>query len=392
MSLLDVIFGSAEIFIEKKDVEKALNIFHVNLISFIKIKKKSQEQFSFAIRQSKLEKVVALLDKSGIKVYSIKRKGLPFLLWRYRKRYGIAVGALIFSLLVWLSKYIVWEIDFSGNENISDEKVEQQLLDVGFGVGSYIPNVNFYSLCNELLQKSDDFSFVSVNMEGTTAHVELRERKKKQEKTEYEASNIVAKYSGQVESMTVYSGQTVIEKEAVVKQGELLVSGFLERTFGFDIVRSTGSIYAYVTRDFEVEIPFEKSIKEYTENNQKKIEVTFFGKRFELYNNKDESLKNYDTVVDRERVVLFDAVKLPLILTKTDYKEYVEKKTLIDLDEAKKQAEMQLSQLLLDELKDAEVLERSVSEEETENSYKLKCSIYCLMDIAEEKEIIINKE
>ena len=386
---LDYIFGTANISVGKEDAEKVLNLLHANMFFSKKTPNKKGEYFSFEISLFKLGKVLDLLDKFGVKVYIIKRKGLPHLLCRYKKRYGIFVGILLFCSILWLSEYVVWEIDFSGNENISDIDVEQQLMEVGFGVGSYIPNIDFYALCNEFLIYTDDFSFISINMEGTKAHVELRERKKRDETVEYEASNLVAKYSGVVESMTVYSGQTVIEKESVVKEGDLLVSGFLEKEFGFDIVRSSGSVYAYVTREFVVDIPFENDVKVYKDKSQYKTDINFFGRNFNIYSNIDDTISEYDTVVDRERVVLFDRVKLPLICTKTSLHEYELQTVKIDEQDARKQAELQMSKLLANELSDCEVLERKTTEEITDEKYKLVCSIYCLADIAQEKEIIL---
>lgn len=387
--LLDYIFGSCVLTVNKNDKEKVINLLHKNMIYIKNLDSKSEDEFSFETALKMAGKVGCLLDKSGIKVYSIRRKGLPSFFVKYKKRYGLFIGGLLFCSILWFSKYIVWEIDFSGNENISDSIVEKQLSDVGFGVGSFIPNIDFYTLGNEFLMQSEDFSFISVNMEGTKAHVELRERKKKQEKTTFDASNIVAKYSGVIESMTVYSGQTVVEKEAVVKEGDLLVSGFLEKQSGFEIVRSTGCVYAYVTREFTVDVPFEKTVKVYKDNIQSKTKVSFFGKEFQFSSNIDGSIDNYDETVDRERLVLFDRIKLPIIFTKTIHREYEEKTVMLDEDSARKQAEQEMTQLLMKELADSEVLERKTTEQITEKGYKLVCSIYCLADIAEEKEILL---
>ena len=387
---LDYVFGNVKIKVDAKDTEKCINILHRNKILAGEMQKDKEGYFSFSIRYRKLKDVKCLLDKSGIKVYSIKGKGLPFLFKLRKKRYGLALGAVIFCLSIWVSNLFVWDLTFSGNENIPDKVVEEQLIKAGFGVGTYIPKIDFYKLCNVFLQQTEDFSFVSVNMEGTTAHIELRERKKEDEREEYKASNIVAKYSGQIDSMTVYSGNAVIGKEAVVKKGDLLVSGFLEKMYGFEIVRSSGSVYAYVTRTFDVEIPFEKQTKVYTGKTNESLSFAFFGKDFSIYSNKGDSLTDYDETIDRERLVLFDRVKLPLILTKSINKEYKLENITLSEEEARQEAENEMSRILLEELYDSEVLERRTSFEVTENSFNLSCEVFCLTDIALEKEIKMN--
>ena len=93
---LDYIFGNVEFIIDSKDTEKCINILHRNKILAGEMQKNKEGYFSVYIRYGKLECVKCLLDKSGIKVYSIKGKGLPFLLKLRKKRYGLIVGAVIF--------------------------------------------------------------------------------------------------------------------------------------------------------------------------------------------------------------------------------------------------------------------------------------------------------
>lgn len=389
LKLLDLIFGGTHFEVPADMTEECLNKLHVSKLAAYNYEK-SDEKFSFDVRRKRANKVKAVLDKSGIKVYSIRGRGLPFLVKRYRRRWGIAVGVLLFCGLLWTSKNYVWQIEYSGNENVSDMQIEKQLMDLGFGVGSYLPDVDFYTLCNNFLKNSRDISYISVNMEGTTAKVQVRELYGKPEDDGIKASNLVAKYSGQIDSMTVYSGKTVVERDSVVKEGELLVSGFHEKTFGFDIVRSTGNVYAYVTRIFETEVSFEQKVKEYTGNVSRDREIEFFGRSLFLPSKGNGSFECFDENIDRERVVLFDRVRLPLILTETERLEYTERTVTLNEEEAKKNAEMQLTQLLARELADSDILERRVREEITDTSYKLICEIYCLTDIAVEKEILLN--
>ena len=182
--------------------------------------------------------------------------------------------------------------------------------------------------------------------------------KKKDEKEGYEASNLVARYSGKIESMTVYSGQTVVEQNSTVQAGDLLVSGFVEKTTGFDIVRSTGCIYAFITREFKIEVPYEKKVKEYTGAVQKDVDVSFFGKNYNVYSSVDGNFKKFDTDDNFERVVLFDKIRLPLTYTEKTLYEYKEITKEIDKEQAKVQAGVQLNGVLKTELADCEILEK----------------------------------
>ncbi len=388
--LLDWIFGTSTFKVSGEYAVDVINLLGKDGIFHQKMKKTNKGDLVFQIRQRDCAKVKCLLDKSCIKDYSIRSRGLPFWLKKYKKRYGIPVGVFIFVAVLFVSKLFVWEISISGNDNITAESVEEQLSNAGFGVGTFIPSVDFYTLCNNFMQKTEDFSFVSVNMEGTTAVVEVRERKKIPPEEEIKASNLVAKYDGQIESMTIYNGKTVVEKGTVVKKGELLVSGFLEKKYGFDIVRSSGSVYAYVSRVLTVDIPFCTEKKVYTGLEKKNVELQFFGKSFSFYSSKQQDMDEYDIITDRERLVLFDAVSLPIIQKTTVQKEYIYETVYVDEESAKKEAERQMEALIQNELSDAEVLEIKTDSELDDDSYKLTCRVYCLADIAFEKEIDVD--
>ena len=387
--LLDGVFGSVNVRVSSDDTESIINLLHRNRITFSE-RRMEGGGFCFSVRLSKAKKVQSLLDKSAVKVYSIRGEGLPFLAARYKMRTGAVIGALLVCFLIWLSGNYVWQITFSGNDNIPDYVIEQQLSEVGFSVGTYIPEVDFYSLCNRFIQSTEDYSFISVNMDGTTARVEVRERSVRRNPDEYEASNLVAKYSGQIDSMTVYSGKSVVGREDVVKEGELLVSGIVEKAVGFDIVKSKGSVYAYVTRRLEVEVPYEKTVREYTGEKSVSTEIAFFGRLLSLKKHKSVFC-SYSENVDRERVVLFDRIKLPFVITTKTRLEYVDKVVALTKEEAKAEAERDMARLLVEELRDSEILEKKTEEEYTDTSYKLKCEVYCLTDIAYEKEILLNK-
>jgi len=238
------------------------------------------------------------------------------------------------------------------------------------------------------LRESEDFSFISVNMDGTTANVEVRERRKGSVlNNENLPSNIVARYDGIIDRTMVYSGKSVVPSGAKVREGDILVTGILEKKEGFDLVRSNANIYAHITRSFTVEVPFEYAEKVFTGEEKKDIRVSFFGKKFDVYTSNLSDFGVYEAFNDRERLVLFDAVRLPFLIETTVYKEFCTESRIYTREQAKAEAEIRMSKLLADELSTADILERRSSGEWTEAGYRLTCEIYCIDDIALEKII-----
>ena len=142
--LVDILFGRTYIKIPNEQMVCALNVLHKHGIVFANKGAYEKDSFLIIVQSRTEKKVLALLDKNGIKDYSIRRKGLPFFIKRYTKRPGLVVGVFVFALILWVSEFFVWEITFSGNEMFSDYEVEQQLAESGFGVGTFIPKVDSF--------------------------------------------------------------------------------------------------------------------------------------------------------------------------------------------------------------------------------------------------------
>ena len=111
----------------------------------------------------------------GIALTLMREYGLPSLLLRYRHRYGIAVGILIFAGIVFFSGRVVWDIRVSGNEELSEDEVISELKAYGLSVGDLRRKIDASDLENRVVIYSDDIAWISVNIVGTVAEVEIRE-------------------------------------------------------------------------------------------------------------------------------------------------------------------------------------------------------------------------
>jgi similar to stage IV sporulation protein len=88
-------------------------------------------------------------DKIDVEV--VREVGLPHLLHRYRHRPGILAGLLLFIATLCISSMFIWNVEIEGAENIPEEEIIGKLEELGCGVGSFIPSIDFYALCNRYL-------------------------------------------------------------------------------------------------------------------------------------------------------------------------------------------------------------------------------------------------
>jgi similar to stage IV sporulation protein len=177
-------------------------------------------------------KKIENFDVFGVETRS--RGGIQYVFSRYKRRYGILIGAVLFLLLSCLSTQYVWDIRIEGNDRISDAEIREDLKELGFGVGSSIKTTDFYGICHSLLLLNDGLSWVSVNMEGTYAVVKLIERSEKDiEKNNLTPSNIVAEIDGEIIRTESDVGQLEVKAGQTVSKGELLISGVVKSTIAF---------------------------------------------------------------------------------------------------------------------------------------------------------------
>ena len=118
-----------------------------------------------------------------------------------------------------------------GNERLSASEVESILNEYGFGVGSVIKGTDLKLVENRVMNGSEEIAWVSVNMNGTVARVEVIESKKGEVKSSQPA-NLVSKRDGKIERIEAYNGNVEVKVGDVVRAGEVLVGGVYKNETG----------------------------------------------------------------------------------------------------------------------------------------------------------------
>jgi hypothetical protein len=80
-------------------------------------------------------KVRPLVRKTQTKVVILERHGLPFLLWKYRRRKLFAAGAFFCIVLLYVMSLFIWNIHIEGNESLSTQVVLSYLQEEGITHG-----------------------------------------------------------------------------------------------------------------------------------------------------------------------------------------------------------------------------------------------------------------
>ena len=402
--LLNFLAGYREIVCHTCFARETVNILIKNEIDYWDLSRSEDGQLHFFILEKEWKRFCKEISDYETEYFSTKRiYGLPQFVRRYRKRIGLPVGAAVILILVQISTQYVWDITVSGNDKLSDEEITEALETLGFGIGSHIPDVDYYSLCHEFILKNEDICWISVNMVGTTAEVKVIERSAKGDiqSDNGTPSNLLAARDGLIVRTETESGATAVTGGQEVKKGDLLVSGIVQTDRDdeakFVLVRSKAKVYAQTERVFRVQTPLKGTKKVCDGKETVSKSLKFFGKWLNIKKNSSISEKECDIIEENKRVVLFEdsgflgGIPLP-VWVKSDYTEvYHDEEYSLTEEEAMTEALIEMSKLFSDELSDAEILERGEDSEITEIDgipvLVLTWTVSCIENIAEEAPI-----
>jgi similar to stage IV sporulation protein len=329
------------------------------------------------------------LESENVELSLVSSHGIPGLLLRYRHRYGFTVAVVISVLLVILSGQVIWDVRIDGERRLTEQEVREVLRECGLERGTLISSIDAGVLENRVMIFSDDIAWISVNVIGTVAEVEIRELEFTERDEEIgNASNIVASHCGKIVGFENISGSIVVEIGEEVAEGQLLISGIYgDEENGFRYTNPKGRVLAEVERSFEIEVPRVETKKSYKEGVKCEKYLIFFKKRIKFFSNYRNLPPTCDKIDIEEFLLAPSGKELPIGIFETRYLEYEYVSEARDDETLSRIAKQRLDAVILSELADAEILRKNIEYELYEDKIVLQCKIKCIVDIAKRQEI-----
>ncbi len=238
-----------------------------------------------AVRDFPLLRDVARITGSRPRI--AERRGLPFLLRRYRRRSAAAIlGIVLFAAILYLASTRVTNVDIVGNERIPEDTLRAQLGECGVRPGVEAADIEPDRVRNEMIMKNDQLAWVGVNVRGSRVYIEIVERLDSESVPHItdEECNLVAAKDGVIARLEVKQGQTMVRKGDGVRAGDVLVSGVMDSVYGgYRLVHAYGDVFASTEYSMSREYPLNYTEKVYTGNEKKLYAVKLFGREFDLY-------------------------------------------------------------------------------------------------------------
>lgn len=329
--------------------------------------------------------------KHGGVVKIIKKRGMPFLTYPLKNRWGVFAGAVFFVFFISFMGGFIWNITVTGTDRVTDAQIMDYLAQNGVKIGRRWSSIDKETLEFGVLADFDDVSWISINKFGSTAGIEINEAVTKPDVIEANIiTNVVADRDGIITHITALGGMPAVKAGEAVTKGDLLISGVYESEVDGQnhFTHAHGTALAEAEQDIMLNISRQQNDKVYKDEKIYKS-FYFFGIELALYFKKDK--RSSDTVTEISYYLLND-VKLPIaVITKTEHYYEIEKKMLTD-EELEALAKSELERRADKKLFNCKIISQNVELKTDEIGCMIIGSYKYIADIGREIKIEIEPE
>lgn len=333
-----------------------------------------------------------LKRKYYIRMRIEEKRGLWFSAYRYRNRYGVLLGIIAYSLVIFFCSDIVWDISITGNSDIPDESLLEFLSDNGMYAGA--PRKGLQNTLVELkaMLSYDRLAWISIETEGSRVNVKLSETIDNSKKglSVSTPCNIIASKGGVIKSTEVNRGDLLCEEGSGVAEGDIIVSGFVNDGAGHIIVSHADAV---IMAEFEESVSF---YKEFTTVEKVKTDETVTEEYIKLFGftfprHAPEYLEGYTYTTDSYKTELF-GLEMPWTRVVVEGRGTEEITVTRTVNDVKKQLERELENYERNFLGEYKIIDRDISYKRDEKGMEVSCKYTLLGDIAEQSEIFYREE
>lgn len=387
--LLHLAEGTVRIRVEAPFPERIFNLFGSNAMAFWDVERTSPTGFACTLARKDYRRLRRLGESLPCEIRVERRRGAPYLAKAFRRRMVLTVSLLAALGVLILGSFCVWDFEIEGETAVSDKEILRALQKYGVGLGTFSGNIDSEDLRNHILLDLPELSWITVNVRGFRAYVQVRPRTPKPQIVDEKTPvNIVARRSGVVQRIEALGGEAVVLPGSTVAEGDLLISGASHRGGReVELLAAMGEVEARTWYTLSAAMPLTLREKEVRE--EKTVLSLLLGtRRIKICGSSRYDGEEYDKITDRMKWDLFGLLPLPITTVKERIRLYETAERGCSAAEAKTAGEELLQaylQTLLPE--DGEVLASLCTAEERGGLLLVTLRAECLESIGKAVEI-----
>ena len=388
--IINYISGYLRIIVEGYYIERFINICRNKKYKMWNLKKNSDIKVALNIEIKDFREICKIAKKTQCKVKIKTKRGLPFLLHKYKKRKIFVLFLILIIFLVFLSSNFVWNIEIIEENGLEIENIMESINTAGLTIGEFKSNIDTKEIINKVRLERNDIAWMGIELKGTNAIVKLVKAEEKPEIVdEDEYCNIVSNKNGVITKINAQDGTANVKVGDTVSEGDVLINGWMEGKYtGVRYVHAKGEIEARVWYTKKKTIQYNTTEKQSTGNEETNygIKINNFKINFPKGVSK---FKFYDTIETEDKIKLFSNFYLPISVVKTTNQEYKEDKKKYKVEKSKNLGIQQLEEELEKEIENKEnIVNKNINTYENENSIDIYVTYEVLENIGTNEKIV----
>ncbi len=388
--ILGYILGYVRVSIEGYYIERFINICTNKKITIWNLKRNQNVKLWFNVSIQDFKEITKIAKKIRCRVKIEKKRGLPFLLNKYKKRKIFIIFILIMILLVIISSQFIWNIEIKEEDGNELENIYQDIVEAGLNTGVLKSKVQTKEIINKVRLKREDIAWMGIELKGTNAIISLVKAYEKPDIVDdSEYCSIISDKEGIITKINVQNGTANVKVGDTITNGTPLINGWLEGKYtGIRYVHAKGDIEAKVWHTKNITIPYKATEKRETGNQENFYSIKF--NNFEINLQKRVSkFKIYDTIETYKKIKLFSDFYLPISVKKVTNKELIEEQKTYNPTQAKELGINQLQEELDKEIQDkTKIVGKNINTYEKENALEIYLTYEVLEQIGTNEKIV----
>ncbi len=341
------------------------------------------------IRRCDLKEAESLADSYGIIMNAAEYETLSLKLRRYRKRFGIIFGVLLVIASSLYFSNIVVSIEINGNSKVSDKAILAALEELDIKKGTPLSSIDFHYCENELRVMVQGVSWAAIRHTGNRVVVDVTEVVEKPE-TELKRipCNIVSSKDAEITYTSVFDGMLMHKVGDYVPAGTMLVTGVITDDTGHSTLHhAMGEIRGIYEETLTFSGEYVSEEKDNTGKTDTKRRLCLFSLEIPMYLTKND-FESCDSETTESYLKIFGK-QLPIGIKK---EKLAETKLRTQTLTKEQLSERLMKKIYLYEknfLKDKKILNRTITEENTEESLTYTVTYQLEGDIGVQREIFV---
>lgn len=387
--LFSYIIGYVRLTIEGYYIERFINICTTNKLTIWNLKRDKNVKLDLNVRIKDFKEITKIAKKTKCKVKIKNKKGLPFLLHKYKKRKVFALLLIVFISIVVFTSNFVWNIEIQEESGKELENIMQDLNEVGLVTGEWKSKINTKDIINKIRLKRNDIAWMGIELKGTNVIVKIKKADEKPlivDDNEY--CNIVSNKTGIITKINAQNGTANVKVGDIVNVGTVLISGWMEGKYtGLNYVHAKGEVEAKVWYTKSKKIEYNQTVREKTGNTEKKylLKLNNFIINFKKGVSK---FKIYDTISVEKKIRLFSDFYLPISIEEITNKELKETQKTYTVEEAQNIGIKEIEHELDNEIENKDnIVNKNINAYEYENYVEVFVTYEVLEKIGTEEKI-----